>query len=74
MIGCLRTRVRKQPIIALYSELENFTNLQYKAVVKKLKPGQSMSKLNHGDNSSILGNWSYLDQSTEMSLVFYCNL
>ena len=31
MIGCLRTRVRKQPIIALYFELENglkFNNLE----------------------------------------------
>ena len=31
MIGCLRTRVRKQPIIALYFELENelkFYNLK----------------------------------------------
>ena len=31
MIGCLRTRVRKQPIIALYFELENelkFYNLE----------------------------------------------
>ena len=31
MIGCLRTRVRKQPIIALYFEFENelmFYNLE----------------------------------------------
>ena len=31
MIGCLRTRVRKQPIIVLYSESENeikFYNLE----------------------------------------------
>ena len=33
MIGCLRTRVRKQPIIALYFELETvrkFYNLEAK--------------------------------------------
>ena len=38
MIGCLRTRVRNQPIVALYFELENelkFYNL--KACLPKLK-------------------------------------
>ena len=33
MIGCVRTRVRKQPIIALYYESENelkFNNLEAK--------------------------------------------
>ena len=28
MIGCLRTRVRKQPIIALYFEFETIYNLE----------------------------------------------
>ena len=35
MIGCLRTRVRKQPIIALYFEFENelkFDNLEARFV------------------------------------------
>ena len=39
MIGCLRTRVRKQPIIALYFEFENelkFYNLEaWSPVVKE---------------------------------------
>ena len=29
MIGCLRTRVRKQPIIALYFEFENRLKFYY---------------------------------------------
>ena len=39
MIGCLRTRVRKQPIIALYFESENelkFYNLEARARIYKL--------------------------------------
>ena len=40
MIGCLRTRVRKQPIIALYFEFENelkFYNLEAWVLVLCLK-------------------------------------
>ena len=47
MIGCLRTRVRKQPIIALYFESElvlNFYNLEarYLAVHKLQKYEQGV--------------------------------
>ena len=38
MIGCLRTRIRKQPIIALYFESENelkFYNIEARAVIHK---------------------------------------
>ena len=40
MIGCLRTRVRKQPIIALYFESENelkFYNLKARHINISLK-------------------------------------
>ena len=40
MIGCLRTRVREQPIIALYFESENelkFYNLEAWSTVVQLK-------------------------------------
>ena len=40
MIGCLRTRVRKQPIIALYFESENelkFYNLEARPANKHLQ-------------------------------------
>ena len=39
MIGCLRTRVRKQPIIALYFESENelkFYNLEAWCLARKM--------------------------------------
>ena len=45
MIGCLRTRVRKQPIIALYFESENvlkFYNLE--ARTKREKPCSSITQ------------------------------
>ena len=53
MIGCLRTRVRKQPIIALYFEFETelkFYNLEAKSVLvlaptanhANLLPGQTI--------------------------------
>ena len=41
MIGCLRTRVRKRPIIALYFESENelkFYNLEAKCNTKLVIP------------------------------------
>ena len=41
MIGCLRTHVRKQPIIALYFESENelkFYNLEARPEIMKLFP------------------------------------
>ena len=43
MIGCLRTRVRKQPIIALYFEFENelkFYNLE----ARTLFPSEMIAK------------------------------
>ena len=39
MIGCLRTRVRKQPIIALYFESENelkLYNLEARSMLKAM--------------------------------------
>ena len=42
MIGCLRTRVRKQPIIALYFESENELNLyNLKARMREIAAGPS---------------------------------
>ena len=41
MIGCLRTRVRKQPIIALYFESENelkFYNLEARSQMSDFVP------------------------------------
>ena len=45
MIGCLRTRVREQPIIALYFEFENelkFYNLFVQAPITVEKRWQSV--------------------------------
>ena len=39
MIGCLRTRVRKQPIIALYFESENeleLYNLEARSMIRQI--------------------------------------
>ena len=47
MIGCLRTRVRKQPIIALYFEPEN-ENLEARI---KMASSTTSAWTNYGDNN-----------------------
>ena len=57
MIGCLRTRVPKQPIIALYFEsetvlefynLEAWTNRSYLSIVNYQKKANKMSLIRSG--------------------------
>ena len=59
MIGCLRTRVRNQPIIALYFESENVLKLYnleacaYSRKYMRLSRRRPLSKLNTFDPNFI---------------------
>ena len=72
MIGCLRTRVRKQPIVALYFESElvlKFYNLearyQVNIEVYEDKMGQS------GDRNAIQMTYCWWDESgTRFELIY----
>ena len=57
MIGCLRTRVRNQPIIALYFELENelkLYNLEARNLLKNLVADVKCDKKNVNNDPKLV--------------------
>ena len=55
MIGCLRTRVRNQPIIALYFEFENEINLETWYFIATDVIEKSVKNWNRMQNAADLG-------------------
>ena len=61
MIGCLRTRVHKQPIIALYFESEN--ELKFYNLKARVRFDRIISKgVNYLPNKAVIADRSELDE------------